>query len=207
MVRLDSIVDYAVDCYDEQPHLNAAGTLKVTDFLGSYIRAYYNVPDRRSDPSYAEWDARYDAYVDEKLALMKAQTELKNVLMMLHDPDFDLRIALPADSPVFYDDVAILLMHNIARERVLAGSEYDMWSNSMYPLEAFDAALAEGQPYYLCRENGKLAEYSGGEAQCIARGEFGAELELTVIEVIDRRTGETILRRTFGHDAKMQEEL
>lgn len=207
MARLDSIVDYAVDCYDEQPHLNVAGTLKVTDFLGSYIRAHYDIPDRRSDPAYEAWNAQHDAYVDEKLALVQKQTELKNILMMLHDPDFDMRIALAADSEVFYDDVAILLMHNIAREHVLSGSEYDMWSNSMYPLEGFDAALVEGLPYYLCRENGKIAEYIGAEAELMARGAFGDDAGETIVEVIDRRTGEIALRMEYGSDGAVQEEI
>ena len=47
--QLDSIVDYAADCFDQDPHLNTSGTLKMTSYLGSYIREHYDLPDRRGE--------------------------------------------------------------------------------------------------------------------------------------------------------------
>lgn len=193
VTELDSIVDYAVDCFDREPHLNVSGSLKMTSFLGSYIREHYEVADRRDDARYAHWDAQLDGYRDEKRALLRAQTEINPVLMLLHDMDYDVRVAVRAHAPVYYDDLSILLMHNIARERVLSGEVYEKWSMFMYPLEAFDAALAQCVPYYLHREADHIFECCGEEAEQATRCAFGDHEDASVmIEAVDRRTGEQI---------------
>lgn len=195
---LDSIVDYAVDCFDREPHLNTSGTLKMTDFLGSYIRAHYDLPDRRGDARYAHWNEQLHAYKDAKLNVMRTQTELNHLLMLLHDQDFDLHIAVKPEAPLYYDDQGILLMHNIARERVLAGEEYDKWSSFMYPLEGFDMALRDRLPYYLYRGAGGYVEYTGAEAESMAHLRFGRDDASTVmIEIIDRRTEKTAAQMRF----------
>ena len=64
MVRMD-IVDNQTDCYDWQGHLNPDGASKATAFLGAWLKAHYDLPDRRGDSAYAHWDdnlARYEAY-------------------------------------------------------------------------------------------------------------------------------------------------
>lgn len=198
LTSLDSVVDYEVDSYDSQPHLNASGTQKMTDYLGSYLDAHYDLPDRRQDPRYAHWKGQYDAHVDEKIKRLGMEKNLLNVLMLLHDRDFDLHIALQPDTPVYYDDLAILLMHNIAREHVLAGEEYSMWSNAMYPLAAFDEALWENEPYYLHVENGNAHEYRADTAWERMQKRFRENQKAPVmIEVIDRRTGESALQMQF----------
>lgn len=192
--RLDSIVDYAVDCFDEQPHLNASGSQKVTDFLASYIRDHYPLPDRRGDPRYAHWDTHRSAYIGRKLARIRQQDNLHSLLALLHDDDFDVRMAVRDDAPLFSDDTAVTLMHNLAREHVLSGSEYDMWSNSLYPLEGFDDALWNYLPYFLHMQGGGASELTGGAAEQAAREAFGDDRAAVVIEISDRRTGETVVR-------------
>ena len=192
--RLDSIVDYAVDCCDEQPHLNASGSLKVTDFLASYIRDHYQLPDRRSDVRYAHWDQHFSAYADQKLARIREQDDLHSLLALLHDDDFDVRMAIRDDAPLFSDDTAITLIHNIAREHVLSGSEYDMWSGGMFPLAGFDDALWNYLPYFLHMQEGVAAELTGQAAEQAALEAFGEDRSAVVIEIIDRRTGETFIK-------------
>ena len=192
--RLDSIVDYTVDCYDEQPHLNASGSQKVSDFLASYIRDHYALPDRRGDARYAHWDAHRSAYIGRKLERIRAQDALYSVLLLLHDDDFDVRMAIRDDAPLFSDETAITLVHNIAREHVLSGSEYDLWSGGMYPLEGFDDALWNYQPYFLHMKEGVPAELTGEEAAQAAHAAFGGDRAAVVIEISDRRTGETVVR-------------
>lgn len=190
--RLDSIVDYAVDCFDEDPHLNTSGTLKMTDFLGSYISSHYDLPDRRADAEYAHWQEHLRAHKDEKFNVMREQEELNHVLMLLHDTDYDFSLYLGADAPVWYDEVGILLMHNIARRHVLSGEEYAESSSGMFPLEGFDRALTEGGAYYLHRESGIWTEHTGAEAEAAAIEVFGKEpASQVMIKVRDARTGDT----------------
>jgi len=195
---LDSIVDYAVDCFDREPHLNVSGSLKMTSFLGSYIRDHYTLADRRAQADYAHWNEQLDVYRNEKLETLRTQTELRNVLLLLHDRDYDVNIAIYPDAPLYYDEQAILLMHNIVRERVLSGEEYDKWSAFMYPLEMFDEAIAEQLPYYLHRGAEGFSEYISSDAQRAARETFGDEADDNVmIEVIDRRTGAKAVQMRF----------
>ena len=56
-VRMDSVVDYAADCYDSSAHLNPSGGWKVTDYIGQYLSERYGLSDCRSDPAYAHWQA------------------------------------------------------------------------------------------------------------------------------------------------------
>ena len=197
LARMDSIVDYAVDCYDEQPHLNAAGTQKVTAYLGSYIQMHFDLPDRRDDARYAHWNEQYEAFVGNKIELLRREKALHHALILLYDKDFDVRIAVREDSPLYYDDLGILLMHNMAREPVLAGEEYEKWSNAMYPLTGFDDAIWENQPYFLLREDGAVRECMGAQAERAMRDVFGDERSTVMIEAIDRRTGTVAAKLHF----------
>jgi hypothetical protein len=95
---LDSIVDYAVDCFDADPHLNVSGSLKMTDYIGSYLRDHYGLADRRSDPRYVHWNRHLETYKDEKICVLRGEENLNNVLMLLHDPDVDVRMAVAPDA-------------------------------------------------------------------------------------------------------------
>lgn len=197
-VQLDSVTDYAVDCYDGQDHLNPSGGQKVTDYLGQYIVDHYDIPDRRLEEGYAHWAQERDAYVDFKIQQMQAfGGNLRSQLMLLHDRDFDVRLALRPDAPVYYDEQAILLMHNIAREHVFEENEYSMWSNAMYPLSVFDEAIWENAAYFLSVQDGEAQELMGKEAEAAAQATFGASDAAMLLQVIDRRTGEPCLTRSF----------
>ena len=189
----DSIVDYAVDCFDVDPHLNVSGTMKLTSYLGSYLNDHYELPDRRGDARYAHWDDLLEAHKDDKMQLVRDQENLNNILMLLHDLDFDVDLFLSPDASVWYDDLSILLVHNIVRERVLSGEEYDKSSSFMFPLEGFDEAFNDYTSYYLRRENGVWQEYTGEAAQEAAAQAFGAGLKADIaVEVRDARSGEVI---------------
>lgn len=195
---LDSIVDYVVDCCDSEPHLNMSGTQKMTAFLGSYLRDHFDLPDRREEPAYAHWRQHIQDYKDEKIRVLSAEEKLNNVLMLLHDKDFDVSIAMTADSPIYYDDQAIVLMHNIAREQVLSGEEEEKWSNAMFPLEGFDEALYEGLPYYMERTGENVTEYVGSDAeQAAAQALGGFEESSVLIRAIDRRDGSVAAQMRF----------
>ena len=195
LTQLDSIVDYAVDCFDEDPHLNTSGTLKMTSFLSSYIDEHYDLPDRREEEKYAHWHSQLQAHKDEKMKVLSEQEDLNNILMLLHDRDYDVSLYLSPDASVWYDELSILLMHNIARERVLSGEEYDKWSNFMFPLEGFDEALNDCTAYYLHREAGEWREFTGDEAVNAANDAFGEAMTADIVmEIRDARTGEVIKR-------------
>jgi len=118
--------------------------------------------------------------------------------MLLHDKDFDVRIAIRPESSFFYDDLSILLLHNMARDRVLAGEEEERASSFMYPLEGFDKALRELQDYCVCRESGVITEYTGPAAKRATCEVFDIDETSTVmIEVKDRNGDKPAVQMRF----------
>lgn len=52
----------------EYSHVNASGSVKVSEFYGNYLREHFDIPDRSQDPDYVHW---YDDY-----ALYQQQLQL-----------------------------------------------------------------------------------------------------------------------------------
>lgn len=202
-VYMDSVVDYAVDCYDQQAHLNPSGGLKVTDFIGEYLSTHYGLEDRRGDSAYRNWDeaqARYAAY---KCNLLAGQDKLENVLVMLHDDDVSAQIAVQAHAELYWNDAMLMLLHNAPREHVYEADAYSMWSNSMYPLDGLEDALWEDTAYFLDlnRADGRVDEYIGNDAMMQAQSVFGDQIweedKEVRIRVTDSMTGALILDKQF----------
>lgn len=198
-VSLDQVVDYSVDCYDANSHLNPSGARKVSDYLGRYIADHYSVPDRRGTAEYAQWDEDWQTYLKTKWNYIEMQHGLKEMLMLLHDADFSVRLAIEPQACAALDDVQLTLLHNIAREHVYEEDAYSKWSNSMFPLEALDWAAMDAQAYYLHvdRETDEIMERIDHEALAAA-DEAGFTCEGGVrIQIFDVHSGEMILERGF----------
>ena len=48
-------LDYSVDFYNEN-HVNYYGADKYTNFLAKFIKSKYEIPDRRNDSNYSDWN-------------------------------------------------------------------------------------------------------------------------------------------------------
>ena len=200
-LQLDSVADYATDCYDQQAHLNPSGGRKVTDFIGRYLAEHYGLADHRGETEYALWQRAEEDYRACKWALIRAQEELPSMLMLLHDDDVRVDLAIRAQAELYWDDQILTLLHNMARDHVFEEDAYSAWSNSMFPLEGLDEAVGEDAAYFLTldRDSGTVAEWLGEEAekqaeQVFPEWEAGREI---CIRVQDAKTGEIIAQRQF----------
>lgn len=54
-------LDYATDFMDVA-HVNLRGSEKVTDFVGDYLAANYNIPSHKDADGYETWDEAYEEY-------------------------------------------------------------------------------------------------------------------------------------------------
>lgn len=174
-VNLDQVVDYEVDCYDSFSHLNPSGARKVTDYFGRLISEHYDIPDRRGEASHRSWEADLGAYIDHKLAYLRSQGDLRNLLMLLHDSCFSACIAIREDSPVYDDGKALRLLQNIAREHIYEEDAFAKWSNTLFPLASLDAAAENRDAYFLLldRANGLLEERVGNDLSAQWDTSFG----------------------------------
>lgn len=87
-------VDFSVDCYDADSHLNASGAKKVTAYIGQYIMEHYDIPDQRENEAYNGWREDYEAYKELKLKHINAQLSADHYLMLLYDQSFSSCIYL-----------------------------------------------------------------------------------------------------------------
>ena len=72
---LDEIaLDVSVDFYDID-HLSLLGSDKVSDFIGGYIDARYDLPDNRSNAEYAEWNEDYTIW---NIEMEQIRTKMQN---------------------------------------------------------------------------------------------------------------------------------
>lgn len=153
-VALDNVSDYNTDMRDENGHLNASGARKVTDYLGRFIREHFAVPDRRTDPAYAAWQADSEAYVAYKLDLLRAQRDPALVLSLLHDADLSTVVMIGQGSAVYEDETLMTLLQNVAREHIYEQDAYAKWSNALFPLTRLRTAAAHGAAYFVLIDRG-----------------------------------------------------
>lgn len=60
LLELD--IDWQKDTYDAGDHLNYYGAVKVTRWLGEYLRNHYRLADCRDNPAYDFWNTDYAAF-------------------------------------------------------------------------------------------------------------------------------------------------
>ncbi len=109
---LEDVVDYNVDCYDANSHLNPSGAKKVTDYLGEYIINHYDFTDKRAIPEYSYWKADYQVYKENKISKLRAQNKLDRYLMLLADKNYDLALEIN-DHQFLKDDYYTHFIENL----------------------------------------------------------------------------------------------
>lgn len=58
-------IDWRKDSYDKGDHLNIDGARKVTNFMAKYLTENYQLPDRREDSRWKEWNELAESYFKE----------------------------------------------------------------------------------------------------------------------------------------------
>lgn len=157
MVDMNRVADYYVDCADPGGHLNYSGVLKVTDFLGQYLKSHYELPDRREDAAYAHWDDEWNVYVDEKVNIIAEEADsLRSRLMLLHDESFNIILTVRPDFD-YEDDRVKTALQNIARVHVFEDDQLS--SAEQEPLISLDDAADFNKGYMLIVDRDAENEY------------------------------------------------
>ena len=59
-------IDWKNDSQDKKgEHLNYTGALKVTNYLGNYLKEHNELPDHRQDEKYSPWNEAYNNFQKE----------------------------------------------------------------------------------------------------------------------------------------------
>lgn len=118
------VVDYGTDCFDAASHLNVSGGRKVTDYLGEYLSGKCGIPDRRGDSAYSAWYGDYEEYTKVKRDYLKAQTSLRNYLMLLAGDSLDAVLEV-GNTDIFQDSQYVGLLENLGADREELNSHTD----------------------------------------------------------------------------------
>lgn len=98
------VVDYDTDCLDADSHLNLSGAVKVTRYLGEYLRENYDLPDRRCDAEYASWQQEADKFAQSISGILLVdQTSPLTSLMLLAEPDIHATLTVSTDQSQWED--------------------------------------------------------------------------------------------------------
>ena len=154
---MDHVIDAHVDCADTGGHLNCSGVLKVTDYIGRYLADHYSLPDRRQDAAYAHWDEQWDAYVDEKIRMIREEADsLRSRLALLHDDSFHVVLTVRPGFD-YESDYIKEALQNIARQHLYENDESvaENWN----PLVSLDDAADFNQGYMLIVDRDAQQEY------------------------------------------------
>lgn len=60
-------MDWTKDTMDNGDHLNYHGAVKISDYLASYLKEHYDLPDHRGKKIYASWDKELEIYLREAI--------------------------------------------------------------------------------------------------------------------------------------------
>lgn len=82
------ILDFDTDASPDDSHLNYSGAVKVTDWVGSYIRDNYELDDYGSNQY---WQEDYSKYYEFKKNQLLEQTGLAEYLVLSSDEDFSVQ--------------------------------------------------------------------------------------------------------------------
>lgn len=118
------VVDYGIDCYDKDSHLNPSGARKVTDYLGKYITSHYAMEDRREQEAYKGWHNDYNDYKAFKAENLKKQTALDVYLMLLADKNYDVLIEV-RDQAIWKNAYYVSLLENLGIDAGRIGDRTD----------------------------------------------------------------------------------
>lgn len=118
------IVNYQIDMYDKNSHLNPSGARKVTEYLGEYLVKNYGVMNQRDNGVYQEWHADYEEYNIMKNNNLVKEKSIVNYLMLLAEDEVDISIDI-RNKDIFENAWIMELMENIGINTKLVSNNTD----------------------------------------------------------------------------------
>ena len=83
----EDVINPYID-YSDDDHLNPAGAIKVTEYLGKYLTENYALEDKRSNSNFQSWNEDYDKYVEYLAKLIKEDNSYIENLVYLKSEAF-----------------------------------------------------------------------------------------------------------------------
>ncbi len=189
------LINYQTDLSDGEAHLNPSGARKITNYLGGYLVANYDIPDRRNDMNYDYWNIDYDEYVSMKNKNLVESANLVDYLMLLSGDDVEIRMDV-RDKSIFSNGLIMDLLANIGVDTSQISNDTDfiiitdrgqnvtVVNGLRKDGSSQQTNLGEMKIYY--GEKGYYGLYLNDEELMIGNTEDGAGLQIDVYRKEDR---------------------
>ena len=144
------IVDFNTDMRDPSSHMNYSGAIKVSSWLGNYVRDNYSIPSRRGDVSFSWMETAFEESRSQLHSYIHEANYLENILLVMCDKGYSFTISIDQDSPIYEDQRLLTLIENLSPDT---------------DLEKLDQAAQLKEAYLLCIDRGSclIQEYLGEE--------------------------------------------
>ena len=116
------IIDVYTDLNDTG-HLNAAGAIKVTDYIGRILSDTGEFEDHRGDAAYADWQEKADAFYAELEGRAANSDNLYEQLNYLSAQDNGFVVYVNQDSSAFRDEQFKRLIRNLSGTEVFGDTD------------------------------------------------------------------------------------
>ncbi len=194
-------VDFDTDCHDADSHLNTMGGLKVTRYIGQYIRDHYAaVPDQRENERYAaDWDRQYDAHLDDTIALLAKPSRSRNsYLMLLYEENLRYSFYLDPERLPQDDAVFSKLMNSLGVDL----AALSLTEPAVVTVDAEGAVSVCGLGATVSTSWGAVALEDTADGERVMRVDGEDVLTVTDrslgIVVFDRRTGDIAAKKAYS---------
>ena len=168
-------VNYGVDCFDANSHLNPSGARKVTKYLGQYITEHYDIEDKRSNADYEFWDTDYSEYEAMKDSNIKAQSSIVNYPMLLSGDKINVIIEV-RNKDIFKNQLMLNLFRNMGVNTDELGDNTDIILIKNGGEKIFEGNISENN----CM---KIAVYRSGELIDNVKFVYSVNPETTIVNV------------------------
>lgn len=99
----NGIVNFDIDQYDLNSHLNPSGARKVTDMIGKFLIKNYDLETHKNELEFKNWESDYKRYVKYIQKKICEQNDFKNLLVMLNNDEVFAKIE--AKNTVSFDQI------------------------------------------------------------------------------------------------------
>lgn len=122
--KLD-IIDFETDLHStgQNTHVNSAGAVKLTNYIGNYISEKYEIDNNLSNEKYASWKNTYIDYVNTKRKQISVQEDLNVFLTGLYDKDFSVIVILDGEKDLSLDESTYKLINNMSQNGIEIDSD------------------------------------------------------------------------------------
>ncbi|MBR0031051.1 MAG: hypothetical protein IJP61_01995 [Treponema sp.] len=93
-IDMSSDVDFEIDQYDTDFHLNISGAGKITSVIGSYLREKCGLKAHDDERTVSKWKSDYESYQNYYDSLIKNQTDISLTLLLLSNSDYKAQALL-----------------------------------------------------------------------------------------------------------------